>query len=229
MSLVPVKLVEKVQFYENHVEPWTTNAVAIGTTAPIMTDLSTKVTAARAAYVAQQAARDEAKAATLTFQLAVAAMAAAGSDVIKQIRAKAGASGDAVYSLAQIPPPATPAPVPPPGKPTDFTVALQETGALELAWKCANPAASGGTIYQVYRRVGTTGEFAYLGGTGTKGFVDDTLPAGSTQVTYQIQAARSTAVGPWAQFNVNFGVGGGAGGATMIASVVEGAPAKIAA
>jgi hypothetical protein len=28
-------------------------------------------------------------------------------------------------------------------------------------------------------------------------------------VTYQIQAVRSTAVGPWAQFNVNLGVSPG--------------------
>jgi hypothetical protein len=49
------------------------------------------------------------------------------------------------------------------------------------------------------------------------------VPAGSSQVTYQIQAVRSTAVGPWAQFNVNFGAPGQA------MSVTEGKPVKIAA
>ena len=60
-------------------------------------------------------------------------------------------------------------------------------------------------MYQICRRTAATGEFAYLGGAGEKKFVDTTVPAGAPQVTYQIQAVRSTAVGPWAQFNVNFG------------------------
>jgi hypothetical protein len=44
-------------------------------------------------------------------------------------------------------------------------------------------------------------------------------------VTYQVQAVRSTAVGRWTQFNVNFGSGGSG---TEIASVSEGSP-KLAA
>ena len=43
-------------------------------------------------------------------------------------------------------------------------------------------------VYQVYRRATATGEFTYLGGSGAKTFVDSTIPAGSSQVTYQIQA-----------------------------------------
>jgi hypothetical protein len=87
-----------------------------------------------------------------------------------------------------------------------------------------NPAA--GTVYQVGRRIGGAGEFTYCGGAGAKKFLDETIPAGSSQVTYQIQAVRSTAVGEWAQFNVNFGIG--TGGA-MTTSVTESSPTKIAA
>jgi len=42
---------------------------------------------------------------------------------------------------------------------------------------------------------GATGEFGYLGGVGGKSFIDDTVPAGSAQVQYQIQAVRSTSIG----------------------------------
>ncbi len=122
---------------------------------------------------------------------------------------------------------ATPQPLGSLGKPSDLAVSLQETGALDLSWKCSSPRASGMT-YQVYRRIGADGAFEYLGGTGEKKFTDNTLPAGSAQVTYQIQAVRSTAVGPWAQFNVNFGVGGGSGTA-LTAKITEGKPVKIAA
>jgi hypothetical protein len=70
-------------------------------------------------------------------------------------------------------------------------------------------------------------EVEYLAGVGAKEFTDATVPAGSSQVTYQLQAVRSTSVGGWAQYNVSFGTESG-GGAT-IASVTEGTPAKIAA
>lgn len=225
-SVLPNTPLEKIQFCENHVDPWTTNATAIGTTSTAVTDLTTKTTAARAAYNAQQAAQLAAKAATGDYHMAVSAMASAASDIIKSVKAKAATSGDSVYTLAQIPAPALPGPRPAPGQPTDFVVQLDATGALNLAWKCPNPAGTSGTIYQVWRRIGSTGDFSYIGGSGTRSFVDATLPAGSSSVTYQIQAVRSTVVGPWAQFNVNFGV---SGGGVMTASVAEGVPAKIAA
>lgn len=234
-SVLPKLAIEKIQFCENHVAPWTDNATAIGTTTTAVTDLQTKTTAARSAFNAQQAARQVAKAATEAYHLAVDAMADAASDIIRQVKTKAAISGDAVYALAQIPAPATPSPKPAPGKPFGLVATLDDSGELNLKWKCVNPAGSTGTIYQVWRRVGGEGAaFVYLGGSGDKSFVDATLPAGSSAVTYQIQAVRSTATGPWAQFNVNFGVSGagagaGAGGATMVASVVEGVPAKLAA
>jgi len=43
----------------------------------------------------------------------------------------------------------------------------------------------------------------------------------NTNATAIVQAVRSTSVGPWAQFNVNFGTGG--------TTVTAGTPAKIAA
>lgn len=226
MSVVPRETVAKIQFFEDHSAPWTANAVAIGTTAAEVTDLDTKTAAARAAYDAQQAAQEAAKAATETLRQAVLAMAVAGSAIIDKVRAKAKISGPSVYPLAQIPAPVVPGPTPPPGKPTEMVVTLDATGALKLKWKCPNPPGAGGTIYQLWRRIGAAGEFVYIGGTGNKSFIDATLPAGSSQVTYQLQAVRSTAVGEWAQFNVNFGVGSGG---TMSASVTEATPAKIAA
>ena len=69
-------------------------------------------------------------------------------------------------------------------------------------------------------------EGADMANENVKEFTDQTVPAGSSQVTYQIQAVRSTAAGPWAQFNVNFGT---SSGGTMISSITESTPTKIAA
>lgn len=230
MPVMPRDNVEKIAFCENHTAPWAANAVAIGTTATVVTDLTTKTTAARAAYNAQQAAQNAAKAATNTYNLAVRAMATAAQSVIDQVRVKAMTAGDGVYSLAEIPVPSRGSPVGPLGKPSDFTVELDQTGALNLKWKNTNPKGATGTVYQVWRRLGGTGDFNYLGGAGDKKFTDAGVPAGTASVQYQIQAVRSTSVGPFALFVVNFGAAAAAGGgAAAAATVVEGTPARLAA
>lgn len=222
MAVLPDGKVAKVEFCEQHVDTFLANATAIGTTTTAVTDLQTKTQAARDAYNAQKQAQDDAKSATNTFNMAVEAMTLAVAEIIKQIKVKAGVAGDSVYSLANIPAPAVPSPMGPLGTPTGFVATLKLTGALELKWKCTNPVGAGGTVYQVWRRSSPTAEFEYLGGSGSKIFLDSTIPAGSSQVTYQIQAVRSTTVGDFAQFNVNFGVGGAA-------VSVEETPAKQAA
>lgn len=210
MAVIPDSKVGKIEFCEAHLPPWTTNSVAIGTTAGAVTALGTLTTAARAAFTAQQIAQDAAKNATINLNLAVKAMNTAATDIIKSIKTKAATAGDGVYSLASIPVPAAPSPVGPPGTPSDFAVELNQDGSIVLKWKCVNPSNAYGTIYQVWRRDTAAGQFEYVGGTGEKLFLDNTIPSGSSQVTYQIQAVRSTQSGPWAQFNVNFGVEGGA-------------------
>ncbi len=110
---------------------------------------------------------------------------------------------------------AMPSPLPPPGKPDRFRVTLSGDGSVELAWKCNNPPGSRGTIYQVERRVGGGSAFTFLGASGTKRFIDTSIPAGAPSLTYQVQAIRSKSAGQRAQYNVNFG---GSAGATMTAS-----------
>jgi hypothetical protein len=216
MSVVPSEVVAKIQFYEDHNAPWSSNAAAIGVTPTEVSSLQTKTAAARTAYDEQQAAQLAARDATLKLRLAVEAMGLAGAAIIKKVRAKAQTDGPGVYALASLPAPATPTPVPPPGTPTDFTATLNPDGSLKLRWKCANPGGAKGTFYQVSRRTGGVGAFAPVGGTGNKTFVDATVPAGVAAVTYQVVAVRSTAIGVAAQFTVNFGVGGEGATATVV-------------
>lgn len=223
MGIVPDNRLGKIEFYEAHISPWTTNAVAIGLTAGSVTALGTLTTNARKAFDAAEAARQAAKTATQAYYDAVRAMHSgpgAGADMIELIKNKAQTTNNpSVYTLAQIPPPATPGTTPPPGLPFDFTVGLLQNGALELKWKCNNPSGTQGTVYEVKRRTGTTGAFGYVGSTGVKTFTDDTVAAGSPSVTYQVTAIRSTQRGNPGQFTVSFGVGGPG---LTIASVVEG-------
>jgi hypothetical protein len=79
---------------------------------------------------------------------------------------------------------------------------------VQVSFKANNPKGLTGVVYQIWRRVGPSGPYSYLCGAGEKKFIDSTIPAGTAQVTYQIQGVRSTAAGPWAQINVNFGTAG---------------------
>lgn len=225
MGLLPDTKVGKIEWTELRVSPWTSNAVAMGSSTSAVSAWSTKVTTARTAYNTQQAAQEAAKVATNNLNIAIDALMVDTASIIKSVRSKADVAGNGIYSLASIPVPATPAPKPAPGKPSNLVATLSETGVIDLAWRCANPEGTSGTLYQIWRQIGEAGEMVYLGGSGEKEFADDTLPAGSMNVMYQLQAVRSTAVGPFATFNVKFGVG--AGGATT-ATVTERAPVRIA-
>ncbi|MFO0858362.1 MAG: hypothetical protein U0640_13520 [Phycisphaerales bacterium] len=229
MGVVPDTRLGKIEFYEAHIAPWTSNAAAIGLTPASVTALGTLTTAARTAYNSHVAALEAARAATANFYDKVRAMhsgPAAGADMIQTIKTYAQTKNDPnVYVLAQIPAPAVPGTTPPPGTPFDFTVGLLQNGALELKWKCSNPSGTQGTIYEVMRRSGS-GSFAFAGATGVKLFTDETVPSDAAPVTYQITAVRSTSRGNPAQFIVNFGFGGPG---LTIASVTNASPVKMAA
>src|SRR4051812_12894699 len=113
MGLIPDTKAGKVAFYGSKIAPWTTNAVAIGTTAGAVTALDALLTTAQDKLAAQTAAQEAAKTATAAADNAVEALAVAGANIIADIRAKARNSADPanVYELAQIPAPATPTPV----------------------------------------------------------------------------------------------------------------------
>jgi hypothetical protein len=208
MAVIPTDKISRIAFCESHNPLWAENAVAMGTTTTAVTALVTMTTAARAAATAQQAAQEAARAATNDLNMAVAAMAAAAQDIINQVRVKASTAGNGVYSLAGIPVPATPSPVGAPGTPFALKVDLKPNGSVELSWKANNPPRCTGVIWQVYRKVESTGAYEYLGGAGSRVFVDTTVPAGVPSVMYQIQGTRSTAIGDAAEFVVNFGVVG---------------------
>ena len=227
MSIVPQSRIGKVQFYEAHLTPWTNNAANIGLELPAVAALTTATQEARAAYDAMLAARDASRAATQAFYAKVSVMHAApglGSDMIDSIKNYAQTTGDPnVYTLAQIPPPAPPGVVGPPGTPFDFRVGLRQDGSVELKWKCNNPSGAGGTVYEILRSVGG-GAMQFVDNAGEKTFIDETVPANSGPVTYQITGVRTTVRGDPAQFTMQFGTGEsaqggaeGAGGLSMAA------------
>ncbi len=111
--------------------------------------------------------------------------------------------------------------------PFQFAAELMPNGTLNLTWKCNNPSGCTNVIYQVYRKVESTGEYSYIGGTGERKFTDMSVPQAVPSVMYQIQGTRSTAIGDAAEFIVNFGVSSGGAITATVANATK--PAKIAA
>ncbi len=91
---------------------------------------------------------------------------------------------------------------PPPETPFDLKASLGSIGEIKLTWKNRNAT---GCVYVVSRQT-DGGPFEILGGVGSKKFTDSTLPPGSSQVKYQIQAVRSTGASQCAFLNVSLGV-----------------------
>ncbi len=155
--------------------------------------------AAAAARLAAAEAREAAQLLTARAEEALGRLRAAAGDAVRCIRLRAAADPDpvAIYALAQVRPPADPAPLPPPGQPGRLSVRLEAaTGALALRWAAVNPPGSGGTVYLVRRRLPGEAEFAFLAATGRKAHVDETLPAGTEQVEYTVQGLRGRQCGP---------------------------------
>ena len=200
---------------------FTANAAAIGLTPAQATAFNTLLTAAQTKVTTQENARSAFRNATLEVDAAVDALKAGAADTVRLIRAFAEVQTKplTVYTTADIPPPATPTPMPPPGQPTNLTVTLTPVdGALLLRWKCVNPQGAAGTAYIVRRRLTGASEWTFIGVSGKKEFVDNTLVAGPDSVQYTVQGQRSDQSGPVSEiFTVNFGQNAGGGFAAVVA------------
>jgi hypothetical protein len=228
MAIVPKKNGEMIGFYATRQAAWATSATLIGITSGQATTLDQKISAANDAKAAFEAAQIAAKDSTITYHAAADELRRYGAELIAAIKAKAlSVGGTSVYTLASIPPPATPSPVGNPGTPYQLKVELKPNGSLFLKWLCDNPVGASGTIYQVGRKNVGDAQFTYIGGAGVREFTDNTLVAGSSGVVYRIQAVRSTAVGDEAEFIVNFGIA--PSGAMTIQSVDPITPTRKAA
>lgn len=209
MRIVPKKYVPKILFFKTHLAPWLEHAEQLGIPADQVALLQEQVETARARYNARQAAQQAAETATEAYHNAVDAMNTTGVSLLQQIRARGAVAGRDIYKMAQIPVPAKKSPVGPPGTPAAFTADLHQDGALLLKWNCDNPPRAAGTVYHISRKIthgpaaGPT--FTFLAVTGDRKFLDATIPAGTASLIYQVQAIRSTAVGPIATHNVTFG------------------------
>ena len=191
--------------------------VLFGLTAAQATAYQTKNVAWRASYDAAKDPATRSKGKTATKNALAAAIRQMSSEYAQIIKATPTVTDEQKLDLG-LSVRATPSPAPAPGTPYEFKFTLSVTGLLEFKWKCNNPPRASGIMYQVWRTVdGGTRE--YLGSCGAKMFTDSTLPSGASIVLYQVQAMRSTSLGAWGSFSIQFGTS--ASGLTTMKAVAS--------
>jgi hypothetical protein len=113
---------EVLKFGNAHTAIFTANAAALGILPADAVKYSAAVTEAQTASDDQETIKNAYRTATTNTNSAFSHLLTVQGDVIRKIRAFAEASADpqAVYTLAQIPPVASPSVMAPPGKPTNM-------------------------------------------------------------------------------------------------------------
>ena len=203
-NLLPDTKEGQILFFEQHLAPWTTNAVAIGLTAPQMTAFTTMVETARDKFNDAEAARLASKTATLEMNSAIDIMNQIGMGCVKNIRGKAESTlDDTVYVKAMIPPPTAPTPSGTPSQPTGLSAFIDDGGRVNLAWVGTTQYS---TYFTIWRKLPEEPAFTMIGTVGGKKWMDDTVEAGTPYATYFVQAHRGTKVSiPSLQTNIIFG------------------------
>ncbi len=207
MAVLPDTRLAQIEWFEQRLGAWLLNASDIGLTGPQVAQLQGEITAARVAYTSAQQARNQSKSSTVNYYDASDTLVGDGRDLISTIKAFAETTNDPnVYVLADVPPPAPPGVIPPPGTPFDFRVGLRQDGSIELGWKSNNPSGGGSIVYEILRS-DAGGPMNFVSNAGEREFVDATIPPGTDTTTYQVTGIRGTERGAPAQFNVRFGAG----------------------
>lgn len=241
MAVIPDKIQDQIQFCEDHLPAWSNTPARIGLTEAQISELQGLTESARAAFEQAQLRRQAAKAATTELRAAVASMRTAAADLVRQIKAFAALQSEpaSIYALAQIPEPAAPTPLPPPGVPTDFVVTLEPTGAVTLSWTATDASASSGAFFNVFRRLPGQGGFSPIGGASGStaerrrmSFTDTTAPtaAAAAGIQYVVRGQRGTAQGsPSPAVTVQFGTDSSGSATGLQFSVTPSGQVRLAA
>lgn len=228
MPILPLRTLDLLEFCERRAPTWSTSAASLGLSAAESANFVSATAAARAAHTAQQVAIEAARVATAAAKDAVRRLRRVAGDDLRTIRAYAEQQPRPldVYNLAQVPPPAARAPLPPPGTPAAFAAGLNTDGSVTIRWRCRNPTGSGAVVYTIRRRIGEAGTLTLIDTVGRRRYTDTSIPAGAGRVEYVVTATRGRVSGARSSpFAIMFGVEGGGveggGGVGEMAGVGE--------
>ena len=188
MATVDNTYLGRLEFFEARLPVWAKNPAAIGLSTGDLDELALRVAEARARYDSLASLRSRVRAETSAQKDANTAMYDLGIDLVQTIRAFAELTDDdGVYTAAQVPPIRPPSPLPPPPKPSNLSFELLPGGTLRLRWK---GTIARGASFAVYRKLEGEAGFTLLDAVAAKSFDDTTIPSGTSEIVYFIQARR---------------------------------------
>lgn len=198
-QVVPTDNADLLLFGNDHADVFVDNAVAIGLTLPIANQFKTSNDGMQGAWIEYNKAKAALRDAATAWKEAKAdfrSLAVADCGLIKNFAERQAVPAN-TYALAQIPAPSPRTPSVPPVSGSDLRATLDtETGELTIRWTAKQPKSISGVVYNVQRALGTSATFVSCGVTGTKSFVDDNIPAGTTRIQYRIIAQRGSLTSP---------------------------------
>ncbi len=220
-----------VTWMNDHAELWeNAPATAIGLTAARVAGLKALLETVDKDMSTASQARLASKNATFVQNQSIRAARDEAAEMIQVIKGFIESSGDTnLWGAAGLTPNAAPGTVPPPNAPENIVATLDVTGNLTLSWKASQPAP--GTVYRIHRAFNGSTNYTFLDAVGEKNFIDSTIPLGTQQVSYQINARRggqnSAASGT---LTVQFGRMAGPGaGLTIVSETFNGQPVNFQA
>jgi hypothetical protein len=195
MSVLPESRRDQIIWFQNRLALWATHAAEIGLGDAQVSDLSGLVTAATTALEQAEIARDTARSRTADFHSATDVMRTTGAALIKTIKAFAAASEDSkVYTLANIPEPASPTPAPPPEAPSAVFTTVNNDGSVTLKWMFKNNASSP-VSFQIFRKIEGQTTYSLVASTALKSHTDTAITPGTPSISYMVRAIRGKSAG----------------------------------
>lgn len=210
---IPDRFAPAIQWCGQRIDQWQENRALLGLTEAGVSELDQRTQAARDARAGYLRAKRELRNASKTYRASVGAMRRTASALLATIRATAKRSDapTSIYSAASVPPPAKRGPSPTPATPRDFEVELLGDGALRVRFECPHPPGVRAVTYRVERMLDMAGGMQIIQTAKARSFTDDSIPAGTRSVLYQVTAQTSTRDGEPAVHLVPFGQGSMAG------------------
>jgi hypothetical protein len=209
----------------SHADLWDNAPTQIGLSAARVAGLQTLLGDAAKDIAGATEARLASKIATGKQNDSIRAARDEAAEMIQVIKGFIESSGNTnLWNVAGLTPNSPPGTVPPPTTPESIIAMLDVTGNLTLSWKATQPAP--GTVYRIRRAFNGSPSYALLDTVGEKFFIDETIPLGTQQVSYQISARRGGQESPRSgTLTVQFGrVQGPGGGLTIVSETFNGKP-----
>lgn len=211
-STVPGGDRESLEFTQQRVAAWTAAGANIGLAPEDIAAVTQTNGDATTALSTRLQKANEAKASTVTWHAAAATNRTTARELVRKIRffATQQADPDAVYALAQIPPPKDREALPKPPVPTNLRVTLDTQGRAVLKF---DGSRYGSTIFAVQRQTvplaGQPGAWADVKTIQEREFTDTTTPAGVAGVNYRVRAERPVGVSAYSSpVGLPLGAGG---------------------